>query len=154
MLASTNSHLRNAVNQYHFSLLQKIIATFHLPPITLLKILFATQSVISGSIALWLLKPYSFAPNDIDIYVPKHKSPQITEFIEAKSIYTLPNHGIFAIPSAENYALNKSIRMVLCMETKRSNKTINIIVSKKSTHFLPYYIFIQLSWWSSYHHLA
>lgn len=124
MLGATNSFYRALVHQHVLQRVSKLFSFFEIDPIPMLNILSRTRSVVSGSAALVVLNPWSFTPNDIDIYVPPTNSALLVHllktnfgYVSDKVAYGYPAFsGITAI-----HTLKKGIHSVQVMVTSSDN---------------------------------
>lgn len=103
-----------------------------------------TNSLISGSGALWCLHPGSFVPGDLNIYVPENRSTLFEEFVVGISGYEKLQPGnttkdLKALyPSPSEFGTN-DIKTVMWF--KKVDKIMNIVVVAGKNALLPIFHF-------------
>lgn len=114
MLAAANTFFRSLVQQHVPQRMATLFNFFEIDPLQMLDVLNRTRSVVSGSAALVVLNPWSFTPNDIDIYVSATRSTLLIELLAARFEYFVdttintaragypPLSGITAIHTLKN----------------------------------------------------
>lgn len=89
ILGATNSILRSLVRQHILQRTTNLFRSFELDPLVMLDVLNHTRSVVSGSAALAVINPWSFTPNDIDIYVPRTHDALLIELMSTRFGYNV-----------------------------------------------------------------
>lgn len=124
MLGATNSFFRTLVQQHAQHRTTKLFRFFEIDPISMLDVLNLTGSVVSGSAALVVVNPWSFTPNDMDIYAPPTRSALLIELMATRFGYIVDAiavgypqfSGISAI-----HTLKKGVHSVQVMVTSSEN---------------------------------
>jgi hypothetical protein len=95
----------------------------------LLKMLNTASSVISGSVALSLLHPNTFQPNDIDFLVPKYNQVIVSAYLQTVGYRRL-------IEETAQYICG-SISIIFVFKHEETGEIANVIVSETSSPLQP-----------------
>lgn len=126
-----NQELLDMVSSYVSAATSSIISSFNLDPPVIMNLLFETNSVISGSLALLVFFPRLFTPGNIDFYVPIGSGEYFMARIANSSDY-LP-----VLSCSQGYNSVGCLDSVYSMISNSSGKQINIIVSAMSSAIHP-----------------
>lgn len=102
----------------------EMFRAFDLNPSLMCDTLQQTQSVVSGSCALLVILPWSFTPNDMDIYVPSVHAPRLLHLLSTRFGYVLDDDstdypgtvGMIAV-----YTLSNGHRFIQVISTISEN---------------------------------
>jgi hypothetical protein len=112
-------------------------------PQELRAILWTTQSIISGSVALAALQPFQlhdWSPGDMDIYTTTQKTTTIVEFLTQKEGYEKPIHTKTSNDSDSHYHAPGTIADIITLSHKRGTY-IDLIVSNNESALTPIFNF-------------
>jgi hypothetical protein len=114
----------------HLECLKPIVQRFGLGEVEdLLKMLNIASSVISGSVALSLLHPDAFQPNDIDFLVPKHNQIIVSAYLQTVGYRRLNEETAQYICG--------SISIIFVFKHEVTGEIANLIVSETSSPLQP-----------------
>lgn len=113
--------------------IEQIFQLFGLHGTSVLQLLHGTSSIISGSAALLALLPWSFEPNDLDIFVPNCKSEFVIQHIQDIFGFRLTH------TSLTPYRTNPEIAAIHWFEKDRIK--INVITSTTDNALEPLFHF-------------
>lgn len=120
LLAATNSVYHDIVFNHIPTRANDLFHAFDMDPVLMRDTLRLTHSVVSGSSALAVVMPWSFRPNDLDIYVPSTYSAQLLNLLHQRFDYV-------QIPLTHDYSTSDDIAAVYNM--KKRNNLIQVIAT-------------------------
>ncbi|KAG2022498.1 hypothetical protein CC2G_000240 [Coprinopsis cinerea AmutBmut pab1-1] len=130
--------LKKVGNQEIDRRIVELLKTYRLDPFETLVTLFEARSLISGSGALWVLKPDLFQPGDLDFYVPERGFPRLRLLlIRSAGWRLLGDHELHIIgkkPMPE-YCELPFVSAIWFFYNNTAKKVINVIETVDPTPF-------------------